>query len=379
MVNNVKVSSIGLDGRSIETLNLVLKRNVHNITLIDSVSDAHVVLVNLETTNVAALYREFVENNPSIPVIGLYKYEIEGWAMRKLKMPIDTKELIESIMAELPDVEDEMPKSGAITDDKIAKALAAIETKKVAAKLSSKIDPDKPGIGKQREMIKKSDEMCFDIDRFLLGRIIEAVNILQKQYKAALINCWGDKSIIIQPQSGKLLTDLTDNQLRNLAIAPLDDRLSSAAEIKYLDAGELRNVIDRISKQSRSISLEAFLWDIGLQTCKGRIPLDVSIADRQYLRRWPNVTRMKLTDNALKIIAYWVRRPCSLSEIHEKLGVPLQDVFSVFTAAYSARLADKAKRESDSIIEAEDVHANKKRSLFNSLMSHLKKMNKEVA
>lgn len=378
MVNDVKVSSIGLDGRSIETLNLVLKRNVENITLIDSVSDAHVVLVNLEATNVAALYKEFVENNPSIPVIGLCKYEIEGWAMRKLKMPIDTKELIESIMAELPDVEDEMPKSSAITDDKIAKALAAIETKKVAAKLSRKIDPAKFGIGKQREMIKKNDEMCFDIDRFLLGRIIEAVNILQKQYKSALINCWGDKSILIQSQRGKVLTDLTDNQLRNLAIAPLDDRLSSSAEIKYLDAEELRNTIDRISGQSRSISLETFLWDIGLQTCKGRIPSEVSITDRQYLRRWPNVTRMKLTDNALKIIAYWVRRPCSLSEIHEKLEVPLQDVFSVFTAAYSAGLADRAKRESDSIIEAENIHANEKRGLFNSLMSRLKKMNKEV-
>jgi hypothetical protein len=88
---------------------------------------------------------------------------------------------------------------------------------------------------------------------------------------------------------------------------------------------------------------------------------------------------MNLTENALKIIAFWVQQPCSLDELHEKLDLPYQDIFSVFTAAWSAGLAGEAQRQADKILQADDVHASEKRGLFNSLMSRLKKMNKEAA
>lgn len=378
-MHNVTVSSIGFDKRSIDRLNTVLRTKLRNIQVVDARRDAQLFLLNLDASNISELYKDLVLKNQNVPAIGLCHSGAEGWAMRKIKMPVNTDELINSIMQELPDVDFEAPKTSGISEDKIKKAMEAIETKKVASKLTSKIDQDKSKIAGQREIARKTDEMCFDTERFLLGHTLEAIATLKQKHDAALITCWGDKSILIQPSRGEVLTNLSDNQIRNLAIAPLDDKLSAGAEIIYLDADGIQKVTDLITGTARTISIEAFMWDLGLLTCKGRIPQEVSLADNQYLRRWPNITRIRLAENTLRIVAYWVRQPCTLSEISEKLDIPLQDVFSVFTAAYSAGLADQAKRQSDSLVEASDVEQNDKRGLLNSLMNRLKSKNREVA
>jgi len=377
--NNITISAFGFDRRSIERLNQALSPKVRNIQLLDSVADAQLFLLNLEAENMAEKYRDIVKDNQSIPAIGFCNSEADGWAIRSLKMPVNTDELINSIQEELPDVEFDVPTSVGISQDKVKKAMEAIETKKVASKLNTKIEQDKSKVNRQRDMIKKTDEMCFDMERFLLGHTIEALNTLKQKHEGALIKCWGSKSILIQPSKGEVLTNLSDNQIRNMAIAPLDDELSSSVEITYLDKAGMDKVANSISTESRSMSVEAFMWDLGLLTCKGRIPHDISTADRQYLRRWPNITRIKLTDHGLKIIAYWVRNPSSLYEMSEKLEVPLQDVFSIFTAAYSAGLADRAKREADAVVEAGEIPKNEKRGLFGSLMSRLRSMDSEVA
>ncbi|MFP3874589.1 MAG: hypothetical protein ACLFV1_09060 [Thiohalophilus sp.] len=378
--NNITISAFGFDKRSLERLSQAISPKVRNIRLLDSVTDAQLFVLNLEAENMGEKYRDIVKDNQSIPAIGFCNSEVDGWTIRSLKMPVNTDEFINSIKQELPDVEFDIPKNVGITEDKVKKAMEAIETKKVASKLNTRLEQDKSKVNRQREMIKKTDEMCFDMERFLLGHAIKALNTLKQQHEGALIKCWGNKLILIQPSKGEVLTSLSDNQIRNMAIAPLDDKLSSSVEITYLDKAGVDKVVASIAGQGRSMSVEAFMWDLGLLTCKGRIPHEISTADRQYLRRWPNVTRIKLTDHGLKILAYWVKNPCSLYEMSEKLELPLQDVFSIFTAAYSAGLADRARRDADAVVEAVEIPKNEKRGLFGALMSRLRNMdNSEVA
>lgn len=381
MENRIKVSCLGLDGRCGEMLIKAFERNSQAVEYTDTASNADIVLMNLRAEGASLLYKKFRKSNPATPLIGLYREDtdIETWEGVSLKMPIESKVLVETIISEASKMKESKGSKNAITTDKVAKALEAIETKQVAAKLGGKAETSKSLINKQRQVIQKQDEMCFDHGRFLMGHILDVVDELKTGKQGALINCWGDKSILIDSGKQQVSMDLSDNQLRSLAIAPLDDKLSSAADVRYLDSGQLKNELGRLSENVRIQSLEVFLWNIGLQTCKGRIPIEISITERQYLRRWPNVTRMNLTENALKIIAFWVQQPCSLDELHEKLDLPYQDIFSVFTAAWSAGLAGEAQRQADKILQADDVHASEKRGLFNSLMSRLKKMNKEAA
>lgn len=375
----ITISGFGFDKRAIERLSQVLGQRISNVQVVDSMPDAQLFLFNLEARNATDLYKKFMEKNQAIPAIGLCSDEGSGWSMRKIRMPVNIDELVNSIGEEIPEVRIEQKRGVGICEDKVKKAMEAIETRQVASKLKSKISQDKPGVVKPREIVRKTDEMCFDTDRFLLGKAIEAVKTLKQGKTAALIRCWGDKTILIRSADKRVLTDLSDNQIRNMMIAPLDDKLSSAVSIDYVDSGDLDKVVESMPKNSRSISLESFMWDLGMMTCKGRIPEEISIADRHYLRRWPNVTRVKLPENGLKIIAYWVRQPCSLDEIRQKTEVPLQDIFSVFTAAYAAGLADRAARHADKLVEVEDIRSSQHRGLFNSIMNRLKSVNKDVA
>jgi hypothetical protein len=74
----------------------------------------------------------------------------------------------------------------------------------------------------------------------------------------------------------------------------------------------------------------------------------------------------------MRILAYWIQQPCSLYDIKEQLDIPLQDVFNVFSAAYSAGLAGEAKRNADHFVGAIELNEHKKRGLMHSIMTRLR-------
>jgi hypothetical protein len=188
------------------------------------------------------------------------------------------------------------------------------------------------------------------------------------------LTCWNYKTIVIDPAQEKISSNLTDNQIRTLAIAPIDDNLTTPIRTKFYKSVEVNGELDAILKSEdlRHFSQETFLWNLGLLTCRGRIPAEFTVCDRQYLRRWPNLTRVSVPNNAMRILAYWSQQPCSLMDIKEQLDIPLQDVFSVFSAAYAAGLAGEAKRKSDQMLQIIELNEHTKRGLMRSIISRLR-------
>ena len=113
------------------------------------------------------------------------------------------------------------------------------------------------------------------------------------------------------------------------------------------------------------------MWRLGATTSRGRLPQDTTAEERLYLRRWPNLTRTGYSDNEMRIIAYWVRQPGSVAEIACALGLPLQEVATVYSAAMAAGLAGKARRDADGVWEAPEVTAPAERGLFSSILKRL--------
>jgi len=189
-----------------------------------------------------------------------------------------------------------------------------------------------------------------------------------------VLTCWGDKTIVIDTAQDRISSNLNDNQIRNLAIAPVDDNLSSPIHTRFFAAATANTELGKLlaGDDLRHYTQEVFLWNLGLLTCRGRIPAECTVSDRQYLRRWPNLTRVLASSNAMRIIAFWQQQPCSLMEMHEQLDVPLQDIFTVFSAAYAAGLAGEAKRESDQFLGVLELEDHKKRGLMSSILGRLR-------
>ena len=380
---HIKIMTLGFDQRSIDTLALAFQNKLKGSCIITQ-NDAQIVLINLDNKNTLSLYNESEQKVKSLPAIGISKTIHSDWDIPQVKIPISTTQLAQAI-EEILDAnqavgEKHMTERSTITEDKIAKAMAALDAKKVAAGLDKKIKSNSDSKTKKRAVPQKQDEMCFDIERFLLWTILEAKKKLESvENKVAVIRCLDDKHILLNLKQSEVLTDLSENQLRAVAIAPVNDNSPYPIEIKYISEREVAENEIFNGKKARGIQHETFMWNLGLMTSRGRIPMETMGSDRQYIRRWPNITRLHLCDNALQILAYWVRQPCSLYELNEKTGLPLPDIFSIYTAAYACGLAGLAKRDSDKLMAADHVQENKKRGLFSSIVNRLRNFNKEAA
>lgn len=89
------------------------------------------------------------------------------------------------------------------------------------------------------------------------------------------------------------------------------------------------------------------------------------------LRHWPNVTRLLLTPNALRIAALWMAQPRSLLSTAKALRIPLSHALSFYSAAHALGLITGPKRQVDFLFQPEPVAEDQRRGLFSGILSKL--------
>ena len=368
----VNVMPIGLDERSQRALSSAFIKHCHNLVTLSSPDQAQVAVLDLDNSNAAKLLSNFRKTYPGMSLIGLGKQQPKLSVNAYVAKPVDIHLLMDTISKLATD--NSTSKINMITTEKIAKAMQALENKNIAKSLNNRLESTQNQPASKRVIPKKTDKMCFDHERFLLGAIQQAVAQAKARLQIAVLSCWKDKTIIVDPAQNIISTNLKDSQIRSLAIAPIDDNLSPPIQSIFCqpDDAAIQNTLLQ-TNDLRHINLEVFLWNLGLLTCRGRIHAEVSISNRQYLQRWPNLTRIIVPDNAMRILAYWVQQPCSLHDIKEQLNVPWQDVFTIFSAAFAAGLAGEAKRNADEIVNVIELNAHKKRGLMSSIINRLRR------
>jgi len=361
-----------MDGRSRQVLANALYKQSAGLCVLADAEQAQVALIDLDNSDSEKLLKDFQKSYPDLKIIGLGKQPGKLAIHAFIVKPTKPELLLAKVI--------ELAKGGTkqarnnITSDKVARAMQAMDNKNIARSLHSRAEKNQPKSASRRAMPGKTDEMCFDPGRFLLGTALSAAHQARSNNQTAVLTCWSDRTVFIDPQNNKIISNLTDNQIRNLAIAPIDDNLSSPIHTEFFPAGEVSRLLDAVlrGKDMRHYSQEVFLWDLGLLTCRGRIPAGFTVCNRYYLRRWPNLTRMRIPANAMRILSFWSQHPCSLTDIKEQLGIPYQDVFSVASAAYAAGLTGEARRKSDQIMQALDLTEHNRRGLMNSIISRLR-------
>lgn len=90
------------------------------------------------------------------------------------------------------------------------------------------------------------------------------------------------------------------------------------------------------------------LWQAAFHASQGRLVESyangnpVRILDVVKFRRWPNLTRLPMTRNTMRICALLTRHPSSLLLVSRKLGIEQEEVFQVCSAACGAGIAHVA-------------------------------------
>ncbi len=145
----------------------------------------------------------------------------------------------------------------------------------------------------------------------------------------------GRGEVAILPSRNEYVADVPD--MREFCLAPASQfktTLLSKEDIALLTAAcKPRSIMD-------------LLWQAAFHASQGRLVESrvngeaVHLFDVIGFHHWPNLTRLPMSQNTMRICALLTRHPSSIMLVHRKLGIKPEEVYQVYSAACSAGLVN---------------------------------------
>lgn len=215
----------------------------------------------------------------------------------------------------------------------------------------------------------------YDPKRYLQGYLQSAYKAALNRNAALCLNT-GWKPITIFPYTREVWVDADDQQLRSFCLVPVHSIsdlgfTDVSADIMIISPARATNALESHYDPSRLQRMDALLWKVALWTSAGRVPEDIDINRPVYLRNWPNLTRLLVFPNAMRIAALLTEQPRSLLDIAEALNIRQQYVFAFFSAARALGLADQAVRQSENLIAPPPIEPRKNAGVLKKILQRL--------
>ncbi len=355
-MSKMKICLIEMDERTRQSISLVFKHRTNGAISVADEQDAEMAIIDLDREDSLKNYYAICERKPAFRAIGLSSMEnMECGEIAVIRKPLSAGRLLDAV------------------EKMSGRNLQIEETQPadVASSLSGRTRNSKH----RPEDSAFSEGACFDPQAYLMGVILNAHEQAGRQEKIAVVRLQGDRVIILDPKSKMIQVNCSQARVLSLfkagAKGENDSNPSDMSKFSGVEYMTREQVVEQFAGNTYGMSWEQLMWRLGWVTSQGRLPLGVDAEQRMYLRRWPNMTHLACTPDEMRIVAYWVRQPASLSEISEALDMPEQEVFSVYTSAYAAGLVGSARREVDTAWEAPEVTEHKERGLFSTIMKRL--------
>lgn len=364
----MNVSLIGLDGRTEQSVLLVLKHRAKGAVHLVGEDEADVVILDLESDMEKSMdrFRELRSRKPSIHAIGLSsKVDPTFSDILVLQKPLSAGRLLDGLQ-QVTGMDLQLP---------------SIKTAGIATSLNARI------VSSKRDATSRSlseSDRHFDPRAYLLGSIFDAELEAKQKDKVAVIKFYGDRFIYIDDRNQTIGSNLTAAQMRAFSIVSSNQKSDIEDEsiemrdpsVEFISHEKARKgLFDVATTEPR----ETFMWRLGVMTSRGRLPFGTTMEERLCLHRWPNMTRLSYTENSLRIIAYWIRSAASLHEITEALGVSDEEVINVYAGIYAAGLTGKAAAENDLPGLAKTGVERKERGILSSILKRLQQRKPPVA
>lgn len=214
----------------------------------------------------------------------------------------------------------------------------------------------------------------YDAENVLHGVIVRAVN----QARATGFSMRLDlvpEPLYLLPGRRQIRTRLTFPQLMGLALQPVDQlrRLFPGIVLEPVPCPRPPDDIET----APWYGFEDFIWQTVIYACRGnlngRIPPDLPFR----LRFWPNVTRLTLPPNGVRICALLEKRPASANEIPELLSVPRFEAYAMISALHAIGALEKAKRAAKTVEAAPPPQSETDRGVFAVIGKMLKRLRGE--
>lgn len=189
---------------------------------------------------------------------------------------------------------------------------------------------------------------------------------------------------IIQDKSN---TVIMFNDVDYWAIDILADSIYMSDNVNSIERGLDQSSLCRLRHFAPSDSdletvkpLSAVLWDLAYITSAGRIPNDLTPTSLLSLYKWPNLTRLTVRQNTLRICAFMSRTPCNMLILTKMLNLDYNEVFGLLSSLQAIGLLRVVNREAAQAIreatkttgKAETAVNIQKRGFLSKLLAKIK-------
>ncbi|WP_398307475.1 hypothetical protein [Zoogloea sp.] len=159
-------------------------------------------------------------------------------------------------------------------------------------------------------------------EHFLQGLVARAISHAREIGRPVRIDDASGTALVLDPRKGQAWTARSPNALRALAQLPTRGTLHMARQAP--DAAFPQGAGPR--------TLEGLEWDLALWASRGRLPQGTNVDHPIRLKSWPNLTRLAVPPEAMRIAGLWSRSSLSLRDTAHALGIPQRYVFAFYSA-----------------------------------------------
>lgn len=354
----IGIAILGMDRRSADVLRSTFDRKMSGICNLVKLHECDAVIIDLDCNNFGELWQQVRQDDPDLPVIVLSTRPQNIKGTLYLRKPFSVSSftgLLKLLFA-----------ARFHSADPVQSGLGHSQNK--ATRSSSQQTGANPMIVPQVD----AEGEFFDPRQFAIYHIKQAWQSCNSQNPFKLIECWNNKSIVINALDNTISTDFQHGSLRALGLVHVDQE-QHKINVKSVK----QSYVENLEGVSNVYSIDVFLWKLGLLTARGRIPFlldDQHVFDLEsivYIRQWPNFTRLDGFPAALRITAMWIQHPCSLASLSTLLGVKQALVNNLFSAAYFCGVAGLAVRQADAVIKVDKPLPHQQHDLIGKVVHRL--------
>lgn len=113
------------------------------------------------------------------------------------------------------------------------------------------------------------------------------------------------------------------------------------------DRFQVRVLQSPSSADDAARNIDELMWQAGFHASGGRLLKGCFRDDVVQLRHWPNLSRLPMTPNAVRISAFLTRYPTSITLAARLLDIDLPELYQFYSAARCAGLAHALNRKSE--------------------------------
>lgn len=285
-----------------------------HFTLSES-ENAQVIIIDIDNQEGRDLLSQLQPTQSHIIALALSPAEHIDSSIIQIKKPITSIELIrvaEKIKAFIK-------KESGVMNAKTTEANNNLKTSiKSAQKENAKVDQTK----------RLDESLSYDPKSTLQGMLRKAIQLSIHRHSSVLLHVQ-DYTIELNASDDMAYFNFPKNRLRSLCYIPL------SASTCHIELGSL----DEKTTENISLPITELSWNVAIQCARGRSPKPINDGILYHLKRWPNLTRWAVPNNALNIASLWTKSSYSISSISEQLSIPITDARCFITAALDSNLA----------------------------------------